>query len=242
MKLLRCRRSFSTSASLGKEIAKNLKGKSTSSQGWIQRQLRDPYVEKARQENYRCRSAYKLLEIDEKFKILKPGQCVVDIGAAPGSWTQVAVKRTNADEKIPGKPRGFVVALDRLNIFPIDGAALVTCDFTRPDAEKRLVDLLNGRPVDVVLSDMAPNATGVKSMDHDRIVALALKAFKFGLQISAEGATVLMKLWEGRSCKAVETELSKFYDVVRWIKPKSSRSDSTETFILGRGFKKSNVV
>uniref|UniRef100_A0A146M257 rRNA methyltransferase 2, mitochondrial n=1 Tax=Lygus hesperus TaxID=30085 RepID=A0A146M257_LYGHE len=229
---------LSVSATLTKEVAKNLKGRSKSSQDWLVRQLKDPYVEKARRENYRCRSAFKLLEINERFSILRPGQCVVDIGAAPGSWTQIAVSKTNSSGKDKARPKGFVVGLDRLALYPVEGAVLIGgCDFTVPEAERRLLEALDGRKVDVVLSDMAPNATGIKSMDHDAIISLVNKVLRFSEGISADGASLLMKVWEGRFCRELERDVTAVYETARWVKPKSSRSDSAETFILGRGFK-----
>ncbi|KAF6202222.1 hypothetical protein GE061_004620 [Apolygus lucorum] len=229
---------LSVSATLKKEIAKNLKGRSKSSQDWLLRQLRDPYVEKARTENFRCRSAFKLLEINERFNILRPGQCVVDIGAAPGSWSQVAVSKTNSLGKDKTRPMGFVVGLDRLALYPVEGAVFIGgCDFTVPEAERRLLEVLGDRKVDVVLSDMAPNATGIKSMDHDVIISLVNKVLRFSMGISAEGGSLLMKVWEGRFCQELERDVTAVYETTRWVKPKSSRTDSAETFILGRGFK-----
>ncbi|CAH1389962.1 unnamed protein product [Nezara viridula] len=167
-------RSFYNSTKLHKKIPINLKGKSKSSQEWLIRQLKDPYVENARIKNYRSRSAFKLLEIDAKHKILCPGQCVIDCGAAPGGWTQVAVEKTNAALADKHAEQGFVVGIDRLQIFPIEGAVLLSgCDFREKSSHEKLHDALQGRKVDVVLSDMAPNATGIKTMDHDAIVSLA---------------------------------------------------------------------
>ncbi|XP_012271832.1 rRNA methyltransferase 2, mitochondrial [Orussus abietinus] len=217
---------------------KTVKGKSHSSQLWLERQMRDPYVELAKQENYRCRSAFKLLEVNEKFRIFTPGQVVVDCGAAPGSWTQVAVKLTNADGKDPDVPIGSVIAIDKLPMHPIEGARILGgCDFMAKESQDKLHAVLGDKPVNLVLSDMAPNATGVKELDHDGITSLAYAALKFALEMSHPDATFLVKLWDGGQSQQLENDISRFYNNIRVIRPMATRSESSEKFILARGFK-----
>nr|CAD7614543.1 unnamed protein product [Timema genevievae] len=229
---------FTMSAKAEKQAPTNLKGRSKSSQEWLSRQLADPYVEKAKMSNYRCRSAFKLIEIDDKFRLLSPGQCVVDCGAAPGSWSQVLVQRTNALTKDAGRPVGTVIAIDRLPIYPIEGVTIIgNTDFTTAAARERLLSVMEGRQADAVVSDMAPNATGVRAMDHENIVHLAYSAVRFAAQTSRVGAFLLVKLWDGAITIALERDLMRFYDKVKAVKPMASRSDSAEMFFLARGFK-----
>ncbi|XP_033334473.2 rRNA methyltransferase 2, mitochondrial [Megalopta genalis] len=220
-----------------REKPQNLKGKKLSSQIWITRQIQDPYIELARRENYRCRSAFKLLEIDERFKILKPGQTVVDCGAAPGSWTQVAVRKTNADGK-DNSPIGSVFAIDKQTISPIEGASILgRMDFTVSASQNELSKLLQNRKVDVVLSDMAPNSTGVKELDHENIAKLVYAAMKFALKFTKIYGTFVCKLWDGARSQQIESDLLRFYKTVKHIRPQATRDDSTEKFFLARGFR-----
>lgn len=231
-------RYFNNSSKLHKKIPTNLKGKSKSSQEWLIRQLKDPYVENAKVKNYRSRSAFKLLEIDAKHQILHPGQCVVDCGAAPGGWTQVAVDKTNAALADTDAEQGFVVGIDRLQIFPIKGAVLLSgCDFREKSSHEKLYGVLEGRKVDAVLSDMAPNATGIKTMDHDAIVSLAYEFISFALKVNKINGLLLLKLWDGGRLINLEADLKKFYSSVKRVKPPASRSDSSEIFILAQDFK-----
>lgn len=233
---------FSTCDVLHKEIPKNLKGKGTSSSLWLTRHINDPYVEKAKFKNYRCRSAFKLLEIDDKFKILKPGNIVIDCGAAPGSWTQVVVERINAvpAENDDGEQTtaGTVIAIDKSPIFPIDGAIILSrADFTEDQTRVTLKKMLNDRSVDVVLSDMAPNASGMKELNHEIITQLCYSVLKFAITFSNVGGTCLMKIWDGKNAVKLHDDMLRFYKTVRWVKPDASRSDSSELFLLGRNFK-----
>lgn len=201
------------------------------------RQMRDPYVEKAKQENYRCRSAFKLLEINERFKILSPGLTVIDCGAAPGSWTQVATNLTNAHGKKEG-PVGRVYAVDRLPFYPVEGATILgNMDFTSVKTQKTLSELLQGDKADVILSDMAPNASGVREIDHDNIMLLAYAALRFALQISKVQGTLVVKIWDGGKTQQFEQNLLKFYNSVKEVRPDATRDESTEKFFLARGFK-----
>nr|CAH7714306.1 unnamed protein product [Callosobruchus chinensis] len=234
-------RFFSTSVLKLKKITpENLKTKpkNASSQQWLARQLSDPYVEKAKSMQLRCRSAFKLIEIDDRFKIFNPGDIVVDCGASPGSWTQVAVKRVNADGKLAEAPKGKVVAIDKQHIYPIDGAQIFgNMDFTAPASQQSLLEYLNGEQVNAVISDMAPAASGVRDLDNENMLKLCYSAIKFALHISRKEGVLLMKMWQCGFTKKLETDISRFYDNVRIVKPKASRSDSTEIFLLGRGFK-----
>ncbi|EZA59998.1 hypothetical protein DMN91_000977 [Ooceraea biroi] len=230
-------RNVHTCCTLLKETPRNLKGKKHDSQLWLMRQLRDPYVEKAKQENYRCRSAFKLLQINEKHNILSPGVTVVDCGAAPGSWTQVAVNTTNAHGK-ENSPIGKVYAVDKLPFYPVEGATVLgNMDFTNAKTQETLLKLLHGNKVDVVLSDMAPNASGMKQLDHDNIIALAYAAMKFALRISKAQGALVIKLWDGGKSSELEQDLLRFYDSVKVIRPDATRDESTEQFFLARGFK-----
>ncbi|XP_022198821.2 rRNA methyltransferase 2, mitochondrial [Nilaparvata lugens] len=225
---------FSTTCSLSKEVLKSLKGRKPSSQEWLRRQFADPYVEKARKENYRCRSAFKLIEIDDKAKILKTGHVVLDCGASPGSWTQVAISRVrpNAESK------GMVVGIDLRPIHPIEGAVLLGGhDFTKDGTKKKILQILDNRQINVVLSDMAPNSTGIKSLDQDLIMNLAQSVVRFALEMSAIDASLLIKVWDGQGVTELEKIISKFYTQTKRVKPQSSRGDSAEMFLLSTGFK-----
>ncbi|XP_050542537.1 rRNA methyltransferase 2, mitochondrial isoform X3 [Daktulosphaira vitifoliae] len=209
-----------------------------SSNEWLARQKSDPYVEKAKMKNYRCRSAFKLLQIDDKHSILKPGQCVIDIGAAPGSWTQVAVSRINSDSQCNRLPVGLMIGIDLQQMFPINGAILLgNCDFTSTKTWEKINKILCGQLLDVVMSDMAPNATGVKHLDHDLIIKMAYSVLKFSIINSKIGSTCLVKIWDGNQNKELEKSMLKFYSTVKYVKPEASRSDSAEKYLLARGFK-----
>jgi 23S rRNA (uridine2552-2'-O)-methyltransferase len=231
-------RRFHTFPRLLYEKPKNLKNKKHSSQNWIVRQLKDPYVEKARQENYRCRSAFKLLEINKKFNILQPGFYVVDCGAAPGSWTQIAVKLTNANGKMIHQQVGKVIAIDLLPIHHIEGATIFgNLDFTTEKAFEIIKNNLRPKFVDVVMSDMAPNSTGMRELDHENIIKLAYSAFKFAVLTSTYNGTLIVKVWDGIASAGLEKDIGMFYKNVKIVKPTASRSESSEKFILARGFK-----
>ncbi|XP_024871541.1 rRNA methyltransferase 2, mitochondrial [Temnothorax curvispinosus] len=230
-------RGVHTGCALLRETPRNLKGKKHSSQQWLVRQLRDPYVEMAKQESYRCRSAFKLLEINERFKILSPGLTVIDCGAAPGSWTQVATNLTNAHAKRED-PVGRVYAVDRLPFYPVEGATILgNMDFTSAKTQEALSEMLRGDKADVVLSDMAPNASGVREMDHDNIMLLAYAVLRFAVRFSKAQGTLVVKVWDGGKAQEFEENLSKFYGSVKVIRPDATRDESSEKFFLARGFK-----
>ncbi|CAG0889105.1 unnamed protein product [Darwinula stevensoni] len=212
--------------------------KVTTSAEWVKRQLRDPYVQMRRAAQYRARSAYKLIEIDDKYKLFKKGQCVVDCGAAPGAWTQVAVQRTQVDTS-QGEGEVCVVAVDLLPIQPVKGAITIApADFTHPSTITRIQDALSNRAVSVVLSDMSPTLSGIKELDHENGMMLAIAARDFALTHSALGAHFLCKIFQGGTENKFLESLKEFYEHVRYVKPNSSRSESREIYVLARRMKK----
>ncbi|XP_057651931.1 rRNA methyltransferase 2, mitochondrial [Diorhabda carinulata] len=238
---MRLLKRFSTFTRLEKKVSPNSlksKTKNVSSKHWLSRQLSDPYVEKAKLMNYRCRSAFKLLEIDEKYKILKPGQIVLDVGASPGSWSQVIAHKINSNGKNKELLTGTVIAIDKQNIYPIEGVTIFgNMDFTSEEMQKKLMEFLGERKVDIVASDMAPSATGIRDMDNENMLKLCYSVLRFSLQVSKNSGIILMKLWQCGDTKKLENDICRFYNNVKVVKPKSSRSDSTEIYLLGREFK-----
>ncbi|MGE0734972.1 MAG: RlmE family RNA methyltransferase [Alphaproteobacteria bacterium] len=212
---------------------KTARKRSNSSFRWLERQLNDPYVAEAQRHGYRSRAAFKLIELDDKYRFLRPGQRVVDLGAAPGGWTQVAVARVKSRE---GK--GKVVALDLLEIPPIVGAHMIVGDFTTSGMEKAIMDALGG-PADVVLSDMSPSTTGHRGTDHLRIMGLVEVAAAFAIDVLVPGGTFVAKVFEGGAQKSVLDELKRRFASVRHVKPPASRKDSAEMYLVATGFKKS---
>ena len=208
------------------------KGRTLASKLWLERQLNDPYVARAKREGLRSRAAYKLIEIDDKFHFLKPGARVVDLGAAPGGWSQVAVKRVGADTG-----RGRVVAIDLLEMAPIAGVEALHLDFLDQHAPARLKDMLGG-PADVVLSDMAANATGHRKTDHLKIIALAETAALFAREVLKPGGTFLCKVLQGGTEGELLADLKRDFATVKHVKPAASRSDSAELYVLATGFRK----
>lgn len=178
-----------------------------------------------------------MLEINERFNILAPGDIVIDCGSAPGSWTQVAVNITNANGKKEG-PVGTVVGIDRLPVYPVEGATILSnMDFLTSEAQDAVHELLKGQKADVVLSDMAPNACGVKAIDHVNIIKLAYCALKFALKVTRVDGIFLTKVWDGDMSLQLEQDLLKFYEIVRNVRPQATRDDSAEKFLLAKGFK-----
>ena len=215
-----------------KQRVRTARGRKTSSTLWLQRQLNDPYVAAARRDGYRSRAAYKLAEIDEKYHILKPGYRVVDLGAAPGGWTQIAVKRTGVETN----RGGHVIGIDLLPIETIPGATLLEGDFMADDAPDRLKAEMGG-PADVVMSDMAASATGHKATDHLRIMHLCELALEFAIEVLKPGGSFLAKVLQGGAEKDLMDMLRTNFKVVRHVKPKASRADSAEMYVLATGFK-----
>lgn len=198
---------------------------------WLERQLNDPYVARAKREGWRSRAAYKLIEIDEKYHLLKPGARVADLGAAPGGWSQVAAKRVGAAEG-----RGRVVAIDLLDMPSVPGVDFLKLDFLDPEAPDRLKAMLGGE-ADFVLSDMAANATGHRQTDHLRIMALAEAAAEFAREVLRPGGGFLCKVLRGGTEGTLLTALKQDFAQVRHIKPAASRSDSAELYLLATGFR-----
>ncbi|MGA3398160.1 MAG: RlmE family RNA methyltransferase [Acetobacteraceae bacterium] len=202
------------------------RNRSAASQRWLVRQLNDPYVAAAKAQGWRSRAAFKLIELDERFGLIRPGARVVDLGAAPGGWTQVAVQR--------GAAR--VVALDLLPIDKLPGAVLLEGDFLDPDVAAQVVAALDGK-ADLVLSDMAPNTTGHTATDHLRIMALAETALAFAVEVLAEGGSFVAKVFQGGSEKDMLLRLKRSFASVRHAKPPASRKESSELYVVAMGFK-----
>jgi 23S rRNA (uridine2552-2'-O)-methyltransferase len=217
-----------------KQRLKTARKRTLSSQKWLERQLNDPYVARAKRDGYRSRAAYKLLEIDEKYHLLKPGQRVVDLGAAPGGWSQVAARKVGSAEG-----RGRVVGIDLLPIEPLPGVDFIVLDFLDEAAPRMLMDRLGG-PADVVMSDMAANTTGHKKTDHLRIVGLAEAAIDFAREVLAPGGAFLAKVFQGGTETQLLADLKRDFATVRHVKPPASRSDSAELYVLATGFRGGN--
>jgi 23S rRNA (uridine2552-2'-O)-methyltransferase len=209
---------------------KSGKKRSLSSKLWLERQLNDPYVARARREGFRSRAAYKLMEIDDKAHILRKGARVVDLGAAPGGWSQVAAKRVNAPQQ------GRVVAIDLLPMEPVPGVDFAQIDFLDPAAPESLKAMLGG-PADVVLSDMAANATGHAKTDHLKIMGLVETAAEFAREVLAPGGSFLAKVLQGGTEAQLLSGLKRDFRAVRHIKPAASRADSAELYLLATGFR-----
>jgi 23S rRNA (uridine2552-2'-O)-methyltransferase len=210
---------------------RSAKGRSLSSRRWLERQLNDPYVARAQREGFRSRAAYKLIEIDDRYHLFKPGMRVIDLGAAPGGWSQVAAQRIGAAEG-----RGRIVAVDLLDMDPIPGVDFVRSDFFNPEAPQRLSAMLGG-PADVLLCDMAANTTGHKRTDHLRIMALIETAAEFGREVLAPRGVLLTKVLQGGTEPSLLAELKRDFSSVRHLKPAASRTDSAELYLLAVGFR-----
>ncbi len=209
---------------------KSGKGRSVSSKRWLQRQLNDPYVARARREGYRSRAAFKLSDIDDKANFLRKGARVVDLGAAPGGWSQVAAKRVGAPEQ------GRVVAIDILPMDTVPGVEFARLDFLDAAAPGRLKAMLGG-PADVVMTDMAANATGHARTDHLKIMALVEAAAEFAREVLAPGGTFLAKVLQGGTEASLLATLKRDFKTVKHVKPPASRSDSAELYLLASGFR-----
>ncbi len=206
------------------------KGRKLSSKLWLERQLNDPYVARAKREGMRSRAAFKLMEIDDKAHFLKKGGRVIDLGAAPGGWAQIAAKRVHS----PGQ--GRVIGIDLLDIEPLTGVDFIQLDFLDPVAPDKLKEMLGG-PADVVLSDMAANATGHRRTDHIKIVALVEAAAEFAREVLAPGGTFLAKVIQGGTEGTLLTMLKRDFATVKHVKPPASRADSAELYLLATGFR-----
>ncbi len=207
---------------------KTAKGRKTSSKLWLERQLNDPYVSKAKAEGYRSRAAYKLIEINEKFKFLKNDMTVVDLGAAPGGWLQVLTKNIK---------QGNIIGLDLLAIEPISGVTTIQCDFTSDEGIALLVEQLNGKKVDLVLSDMAPSSCGHSSTDHIRIMHMCEIAFDFAKDHLKPGGNFISKVLKGGTEKILLEDLKKSFKTVKHCKPNASRKESSEMYVVAMDFR-----
>ena len=208
------------------------KGRKLASTRWLTRQLNDPYVEEAKRRGYRSRAAFKLSEIDEKYHLLRPGMSVIDLGAAPGGWSQVAAQRIKV---MTGK--GTVIAVDVVEMEPIWGVTALKLDLTDPDAAERIDDALNGKKADLVMSDMHAPATGHKQTDHLRIMGLVEAALDVAEDVLAPGGTFLAKVLQGGAGKELVARLNSSFAKVRHVKPKASRTESAEMYVLATGFR-----
>jgi len=207
-------------------MLRTARGRSTAQQRWLNRQLNDPYVAAARKQGWRSRAAFKLIEIDDRLKLIKPGMKIIDLGAAPGGWTQVAVKRGAS----------AVVGLDLLPVDPVSDATIIEGDFTDPEMPARLIELLGG-PADLVLSDMAPNTTGHAPTDHLRIMGLAEGALDFAMQVLAPGGGFVAKVFQGGSERQMLEPMKLAFSSVRHLKPPASRKESSELYVVATGFR-----
>nr|XP_055046550.1 rRNA methyltransferase 2, mitochondrial [Misgurnus anguillicaudatus] len=213
--------------------------KTAADKRWLVRQLSDPFVKAAHFQNYRCRSAFKLIEMDDKYTILKPGFTVVDCGAAPGAWSQVAVQRVNSTGESTELPKGLVIGIDLLRIAPLDGAHFLSChDITDPSTHTELERLLPEARADVILSDMAPNASGLRELDHEKLVTMCLSMLDLAEKVLHPGGSLVCKYWDGALAHKLRQRLSLMFQDVRTVKPKASRKESAELFFLARMFKK----
>ncbi|MGB0498580.1 MAG: RlmE family RNA methyltransferase [Rubricella sp.] len=215
---------------------KTAKGRKLSSTRWLERQLNDPYVQAAKRDGLRGRAAYKILELDDKYRFLVPGARVVDMGCAPGGWLQVAVPRVNALGEKQGKRIGKVIGFDIQEVEPLPGAEIHVLDFLEPDADEKVKEWLGGR-ADVVMSDMAPFATGHKQTDHLRIMALVEAAVEFAFDVLDEDGTFVAKVLAGGAEADVVNRLKKGFKTVAHVKPPASRADSSEKFVVAQGFR-----
>ncbi len=211
---------------IGHTKLKTAKDRTTSSQKWLERQLNDPYVAQAKAEGWRSRAAFKLMEIDDRFHVLKRGNRIVDLGCAPGGWVQVALKRGAA----------FVAGVDLLPVDPIPGAELLQADFTDPQVSVQLMEMMHGAP-DVVLSDLAHNTVGHKQTDHLKIMGLLELAGDFALDNLKPGGAFVAKAFQGGETEQLLHKLKHNFDSVKHFKPKSSRADSSEIYVIALGYK-----
>jgi 23S rRNA (uridine2552-2'-O)-methyltransferase len=208
------------------------KGRKVGSTRWLQRQLNDPYVEEAKRRGYRSRAAFKLTEIDDRYRFLKPGMIVLDLGAAPGGWSQIAAERVGSAE---GK--GQVLAVDLSAIEPLPGVEVLTQDVSANEAPAAIRAALKGGHADVVLSDMAAPATGHRSTDHVRVVALVESALDLAADVLKPGGTFLAKVFQGGAGGELVVRLKRSFAKVHHVKPKASRKESPEVYVLATGFR-----
>ncbi|RZO33913.1 MAG: RlmE family RNA methyltransferase [Rhodobacteraceae bacterium] len=215
---------------------KSAKGRRASSTRWLQRQLNDPYVQRAKREGYRGRAAFKLIEINEKYNFLLPGRNIIDLGSAPGGWLQVAVDKVNSTGKIKNAKIGRIIGFDLKEIEPILGAEAYILDFLDGDSPKKIVAIAGGS-VDVVMSDMAASSTGHKQTDHLRVIAMCEAAAYLAFDVLEIGGTFVAKVLAGGAEGNLQVLLKQAFEKVSHFKPKSSRADSSEKFVIATGFR-----
>ncbi len=211
---------------------KTARGRKPSSTKWLQRQLNDPYVAAAQRDGYRSRAAYKIVEIDDKLHFLKPGRCVVDLGAAPGGWSQVASKRIRTEHG-----GGHLVAIDINHMDAVAGAHFLQVDFMDDQAPHKIRELIGGKGVDVVLSDMAAPATGHRQTDHLRIMGLCEAALEFAREILEPGGVFVAKVLAGGTEHTLLADMKRDFKTVKHVKPKASRADSAEMYVVASGYR-----
>ena len=214
---------------------KSAKGRKVSSTKWLERQLNDPYVARARAEGYRSRAAFKIREMDEKYKLFRKGMRVVDLGATPGGWAQVAAKATGSTAANP-----LIVGIDYLEMDPIPGVILLQKDFTDDDAPAMLIEAMGGKKADIVMSDMAWPTTGHRPTDHLRIVQLIEVAAAFALDVLSPGGVFVAKVFQGGTEHELLHMLKRHFKTTFHAKPPSSRQDSAEAYLIAKGFKGTN--
>lgn len=202
---------------------------SKSSRAWVQRQLNDPWVVEAQKLGYRSRAAFKILQMNEKYHLFRPGGIVVDLGATPGGWSQIAAQKL-------GK-QGRVIAMDLLPMDPLDGVEFLQGDFSEEDIQRELLSRIGGRKVTTVMCDIAPNTTGHNDTDHLRILALAEEAFGFARGVLAPGGAFVCKLFQGGASRELLVPLKQAFQAVRHVKPPASRKDSAELYLVATGFR-----
>lgn len=210
---------------------KTARKRSNSSARWLERQLNDPYVTQAKRDGYRSRAAYKIIELDDKYAFFKQGARILDLGAAPGGWTQVAIDRTKSNPENP-----HVLGVDILEMSPIAGSTIMQLDFNDDDAPETIKTALGGK-VDVVMSDIAPNTIGHAATDHLRIMHMCELAYDFALHVLADGGTFLCKVRQGGTETALLTDMRQRFAKVHHAKPQASRKDSAEAYVVAQGFK-----
>ena len=211
-----------------KKNIKTAKGRKVSSTRWLERQLNDPYVALSKQKGYRSRASFKILEIDEKFKIFKKGFKVLDLGSAPGGWSQVISKKVGPNN---------ILAVDILDMIPLNGVKFIQQDFLAPEAEKIIMDEIGGEKYDVIMSDMAANTTGNKDIDHLRTSALVEEAFNFSLKVLKHGGSFIAKVFQGGTEPKLFNIMKQNFQSVKHFKPNSSRKESVEMYVIAQGYK-----
>ena len=211
-----------------KRNIKTARRRKVSSTRWLERQLNDPFVALAKQKGYRSRASFKILEIDDKFKIFKKGYKVLDLGSAPGGWSQVVSSKVGKDN---------ILAVDILDMQPLSGVKFIQQDFLAPEAEKRILAEIGGEKYDVVMSDMAANTTGNKDVDHIRTSALVEEAFNFSLKVLKDGGSFIAKVFQGGTEPQLFKEMKQKFKSVKHFKPESSRKESVEMYVIAQGYK-----